>query len=159
MKAEIRCAGCLRRGQSVICCARPCRPDGGASASFDASRKTASPRTARRSHQAQVTGSRPGPHSRTTSARSRPRGIAVRWSRAWVGSTSPGVAHLFYQAIWERVSPSHARVVQAVRLSFNFSRVCTSREKFLDGWTSWTRRQRWSVTWTVGVTTAWAGMR
>ena len=40
---------------------------------------------------------------------------------------------LFYQAIWERVSPSHARVVQAVRLSFNFSRVCTSREKFL-GW-------------------------
>ena len=50
---------------------------------------------------------------------------------------------LFYQAIWERVSPSHARVVQAVRLSFNFSRVYTSREKFLDGWTSWTRRQRW----------------
>ena len=67
--------------------------------------------------------------------------------------------YLFYQAIWERVSPSHARVVQAVRLSFNFSSVCTSTEKFLDGWTSWTRRQRWSVTWTVGVTTAWAGMR
>ena len=39
---------------------------------------------------------------------------------------------------WERMSAIAARVVQAVRPSFNFSRVCTSREKFLDGWTSGT---------------------
>ena len=65
---------------------------------------------------------------------------------------------LFSQAMGACVAIA-ARVVQAVRPSFNFSRVYTSREKFLDGWTSWTSRQRWrSVTWTVGVTTAWAGM-
>ena len=47
---------------------------------------------------------------------------------------------LFYQAMGAWVAIA-ARVVQAVRPSFNFSRVCTSREKFLDGWTSWTSCQ------------------